>query len=225
MKFTPALYMPNWFSGNTPVAQWNSATSGKSSTPYGGGLEDLTVVTCPSSNAPAGCSNGADSASHPISLESTFASWIKGVRFLGEGSAGNDVVYIADCKNCLFINNYFSDLALDTTDGGGMGAGGDSDNLILNNIAEFGYFMEGTGYGEEGDVLAYNYATNSNTTYVQNNIFQHQPGTSFILTEGNETGVIEDDNTWGTHNLNTWFRNYVSCYDPPYASLKGSPRG
>ena len=138
------------------------------------------------------------------------------MRFLGEGSAGNDVVYIADCKNCLFTNNYtFSDLALDTTDGGGMGVGGDSDNLILNNIAEFGYFMEGTGYGEEGDVLAYNYATNSNTTYVQNNIFQHQPGTSFILTEGNETGVIEDDNTWGTHNLNTWFRNFASCYDPP----------
>lgn len=104
-----------------------------------------------------------------------------------------------------------------------MAFGKTSDNLILNNIGEFGFFDEGTG-GQEGDVVAYNYSINGNAQYVQSSSFQHQSGSSLELHEGNDLGVLEDDDTWGTHNFNTQFRNYIRCWDPPFVTV-GSPRG
>ena len=126
-------------------------------------------------------------------------------------------------KNCLFMNNYiFSDLNIDGADGGNIGFGKTSDNLFLNNIGEFGFFDEGTG-GQKGDVLAYNYSINGNTGYIQSSSFQHQAGSAFILHEGNDLGVLEDDDTWGTHDFNTQFRNHIRCWDPPFTTT-GSPR-
>src|SRR5208282_3947420 len=56
-----------------------------------------------------------------------------------------------------------------------------------------------------------------------NRLYQHSPGSAFTLYEGNEAGQAEDDDTWGTHDLNTWFRNYMSGWDAPFVTT--DPQG
>lgn len=217
VSFTPSLYMPNWASGNTPTLSWQTSSYNA----VGDGIEDMTIVTCISSSAP-GCS-AASTASNPSAVycQHCYASWMKGVRLVGQGA--NDVLYYQYGKNNLLANSFtFADQALNGNDGGCLGFGKDSDDLFINNISEACFFAEGTG-AQVGDVLAYNYAINGNQTYLQSSSFQHQGGSSFILHEGNDMGVIEDDDTWGTHNFNTNFRNHARCWDPPYTTI-GAPR-
>lgn len=218
VTFSSPIYMPNWSSDSTATANWQDP----SHVAMGMGLEDMTVVECVSSSTP-GCTSASTASPSGVYIQEAYASWIKGVRFIG--SSGNDTVYLQSSKNSLLANNYFfSDLALDGADGGNIGFGHDSDDLIINNIGEFGFFDEGTG-GQEGDVLAYNYSAAGNAGYVQSSSFQHQGGSAFILHEGNNLGVIEDDDTWGTHDFNTFFRNYVRGWDPPYTSYSCCERG
>jgi len=94
----------------------------------------------------------------------------------------------------------------------------DSDDLLLNNIGEQGLFLEGHG-GESGDVVAYNYTKNVSTNYVQSTDYQHDnfaSGVAFTLNEGNQVNSLIDDDTWGTGDLNTFFRNWASCDEEPY---------
>ena len=99
-----------------------------------------------------------------------------------------------------------------------MGWGSDSGVLLLNNFMQKSDIseLEGTGY-DSGNVLAYNYFRDSSTTQVYSGDAEHTNGSpNFILREGNQFGVSEDDGTWGTHNFDTWFRNNISCYDGPF---------
>jgi hypothetical protein len=97
---------------------------------------------------------------------------------------------------------------------------GTSDDLVINNIWTNAPSMEGVG-ANAGSVLAYNYGRDAFTAYAENSMYEHNAGSSFWLYEGNQVGQITDDATHGTHNLNTWFRNYISGYDLPYVG--GTP--
>jgi len=78
INFSPGIYMPNWSSGQTPTVEWTSTfSSGDTASPYGNGLEDLTV----DATAEIGGSN-----SQPVTLSNTYGSWIKGVRIIGTGA-------------------------------------------------------------------------------------------------------------------------------------------
>jgi len=90
----------------------------------------------------------------------------------------------------------------------------------FNNIIEGGF---AAGFGEQVDeVFAYNYFyTSANTSWVENGEFQHHAGTSFLLREGNQFGNTLDDDTWATHNFNTWFRNYISGIDWGFPATTG----
>src|SRR5580658_11110663 len=83
--------------------------------------------------------------------------------------------------------------------------------------------MEEQGFNS-GNVYAYNFAHFNVTSQVYNGDAEHSASPNFELREGNEYGPSEDDGTWGTHNFDTWFRNYISCYDPPYVG-EAAPRG
>src|SRR5207249_233851 len=65
----PGVYMPNWKSGRTPTISWPSLQT------YGDAIEDMTVY------APSGVS-----ATYLVGLGTSYASWVKGVRFLGSGN-------------------------------------------------------------------------------------------------------------------------------------------
>lgn len=207
VNFTPGLYMPNWTSARSPTVNWvTSSSAGNTPSAYGNALEDLTVDA--SSNT---------SADAPIEFTLTYASWIKGVRILGFGSAAT--LRIGNDKSCLIFSNY-----IDThiyPNGGPPQTpilqGSDSDDLLLNNIIVGGVIWDGTG-GATGNVSAYNYGRDSQTDYVENSSFEHVAGASFQLYEANQLGKFNEDVTHGTHNLNTWFRNYTTGWDPPYVT-------
>src|SRR5579872_653185 len=62
------LYMPNWAFARTPILSWNALANDG----IGVGVEDMTISTAASS-----------SVNFTIAMQNTFASWVKGVRFVG----------------------------------------------------------------------------------------------------------------------------------------------
>lgn len=211
VNFTPGIYMANWASGQTPRVTWiTSSSAGNTVTPYGNGLEDLTVYTT------------SDTANYSINLNLTYASWVKGVRFVG--SAAVNPLFVGNAKNCLVMNNYFfADLALDAGYPAAMAFAANSDSLVLNNIMASGVPWAGEG-NNSGNVFAYNYGRDTFTMYYENRFFEHHAYASFELSEADQiAGQIEDD-TWGTQDLQTRFRNYWSGWDPPYWGAQ-SPYG
>jgi hypothetical protein len=194
------LYMSNWAYAQTPVFNWNSPTYNA----VGVGLEDLTIY-------------GASSTVNTItSMQYAYASWIKGVRYVGPGLGGP--LSIHRSKNVLIANNYFfSGYPLNANYPGPMGMDTMADSLVLNNITASGFTWEGGGQNVNL-VFAYNYGRDQGTSYVENQIFDHHPFSSFDLFEGNETGVYDEDYTFGTHALNTYFRNLATCWDGPYST-------
>jgi hypothetical protein len=177
---------------------WNN-NSGTAGT----GIESLTIVGS-------------------IDFTGTYACWIKGVRLIATGLATQSSFQID--THSLVANSYYGRTSGGTLnaiqlgyDGGGKAQ---SDFLFINNIVEGGYIE---GFGDEANhVYAYNYVyTSGYTGFVLNGEFQHHAGTSFILREGNQMGYTLDDDTWGTHNFNSWFRNYISCKDNAFPSTTG----
>jgi len=213
VTITPGLYMPNWAFARTPKITWNSTFY----TAIGVGFEDLTVDF----------TAGTSSNNGTFTINNAYASWIKGARFIGPNAGSCCGLLLMSMGNVLFSNNYY----FSTNPLTGVGEGlpiqpnQHSATLFQNNITEGGGIssMEQQG-NNSGNVYAYNYALNNSTGQVYNGDAEHSASPSFELREGNMYGPSEDDGTWGTHNFDTWFRNYISCYDPPYAGL-AAPRG
>jgi hypothetical protein len=205
VRFSPGLYAPNWSSNNSPVVTWvTSSPAGNTVTPYGNGLEDLTVDA-----------TGA-TLNEGIFLINTYASWIKGVRVVG--AAGGDAISTNSTKNCLLFNNYlYADELASGSNAVFNQMGATSDTLMLNNIVTGGQTWNGTG-GNEGNVIAHNYGRDSQTGYYQLAMYDHESGDAFTLIEANQTGLFLADNTWGTQDLSTVFRNYLNGTDPPYGT-------
>jgi len=214
--FTPGLYMPNWgatINGNfsTPMVGWLQGASGPA--PYGNGLEDLTIYE--TSDSPAGPG--------VISLTNAYASWVKGVRVIVQDSAAfPPTIYIVGGKNCLLLNNYtFNTLSMSSQYGPVVYDANDSDDLILNNITASSPGI--VGYGSMvGDVTAYNYVRDA-FTFDTNGFFEHGPAGMLLLYEGNDSDSDLDDDTHGTHDLNTRFRNHPrGSYEPYYSAPHSS---
>ena len=203
VTFSPGIYMQNWTAtGGGSTVNWIGA--GSVNSPYGIGLEDLTV----DETAISGTENFG------IQFNYVYASWVKGVRVVGSGEA--DSIELENCENSIIFNSMFDDYSYTRGDLSlSIQESNDSDNLILNDIMLHGLSWEGLGSNED-DILAYNLIAQTHTLYYESNPFQHTAGTAFTLYEGNETGHITDDDTWGTANLNSFFRNYESGWDPPY---------
>jgi hypothetical protein len=212
VSISPGLFMSNWAYAQNPVLNWNSTTY----TSIGVGFEDMTV------DFTSGTSNYGS-----FSFGDVYASWVKGIRFIGPSAGGCCAISISQAGNSLFMNNYAYDANPASGTGGGltMSWGSDSGVLLLNNFMQGSTIneLEGTGF-DSGNVLAYNYFRDSTTSQVYNSDAEHSGSPNFILREGNQFGVSEDDGTWGTHNFDTWFRNNISCYDGPYIG-ETAPRG
>lgn len=208
VNFSPGLYLPNWSTNQNATLTWENSVNGSGiANPNSNGLEDLTINV-----------NGNTSNS-PIAFVNTYASWIKGVRILGIG-ASYSVNMLWD-KNCLFVNNYiYAALGLGSNDNTMLGTGTTSDSLIINNILMGGVAWEGEG-ANSGNVLAYNASKFANRSYYQCTEFEHHGGSSFAMREGNQICKTNEDDTWGTGFLNTYFRNNWSGADPPF-TISGS---
>lgn len=199
--FTPGLRMRNWSFGQTTQLYWFNATY----TGFGLGLEDMTVTY-------------VSGAASEVTFNGCYDCWVKGVRFIGASINGS--IGVGPSAHTLIFNNYI--FGQNPTPASPIKdlitQGQDSDDLILNNILIGGIAVEGEGH-DSADVFAYNYGRDVQTSYNQSPDFQHTANASFLLREGNRWVSTLEDNTWGTHNLNTWFRDYIPCWDVPYTTL------
>jgi hypothetical protein len=216
VTISPGLYMANWAYTSSPTLTWNNP----SYTAVGIGFEDLTVDF----------TAGTTSNNGGFSINYAYASWIKGVRFIGNDASSCCVLYLENSGQSLFMNNYvFTTNPFSGTNGTGSGLpvqpGHHSAALFLNNFIQGGGItsMEIQGW-DSGNVYAFNYARDNVTTQVYNGDAEHSASPNFELKEGNQYAFSDDDYTWGTHNFDTWFRNYFSCNDLPYAGLP-APKG
>lgn len=201
VTFTPGLYMPNWSSKNNAQMIWQNPSTGS----FGIGLEDLTV-------------NLSFNGNENIAMVDTYGSWVKGIRLIGLPT--NTALSIASVHSLIF-NNYifgenYNDLSASASEP--VLRSNDSDNLLLNNVITGGNCVWADG-GIVGDVIAYNFCRDVQTPYYIAVSLDHEPYESFLLTEGNEFPQLHDDDTHGTHDLDTYFRNYVPGWDPPYVTM------
>jgi hypothetical protein len=201
VTFTPGLYMPNWSANNNAQMIWQNPATGS----FGMGLEDLTV-------------NLTFNGNEQIAIGNTYGSWVKGIRLIGYPT--NTALSISSVHSLIF-NNYIygenhNNLYSATSEP--VLRSGDSDNLLLNNIITGGNCVWADGQ-IVGDVIAYNFCRDSQTPYYIGVSLDHEPYESYLLTEGNEFPEIHDDDTHGTHDLDTYFRNYVRGWDSPYVTM------
>src|SRR5262249_35618768 len=149
-----------------------------------------------------------------------YGCWMKGIREIYIAPASqNYALSTKGVSHTLIANNYIA------SNGAGNNLAvqwgyendtifADSDLLFLNNIVQGG-FAE-SGGGNNGMVFAYNYFYDTcagcpGGSWAENGEFSHNPGGQFfLLREGNQVGIGWDDDTWTTHNFDTWFRNWDS---------------
>jgi hypothetical protein len=202
LGITPGLFMPNWTTASGAIISWQTATWDA----VGLGLEDMTIAAA----------GGVDSANYLVQMGTGYASWIKGVRFVGAAS-NSELALTSNIANSLVFNNYFAP-SENLSSGYPYGLFGTSltQVLILNNIFAQGLPIELQG-GNVGTVTAYNFARDGFTLYPFNLVsFDHHAFSSFDLWEGNQSAQYLEDDTWGSHALNTYFRNNIQCNDTPY---------
>lgn len=205
---SPALYMPDWSTSRGASVSWQTPAYDA----VGVGLEDMTIEY-----------PGISSQNYLVQMSRAYASWVKGVRFVGTG-ANSDVAMTSYDLNCLVFNNYFAPGAtsLSSRYPYGLFGSGDTNVLVLNNIFAIGLPIELQGQNS-GNVIAYNFARDGFTLYPENVLaFDHSAFSSFDLWEGNQSSSMTEDNIWGTHALNTYFRNNIQCSDYPYVTYSGN---
>jgi hypothetical protein len=205
---TPGLYMPNWTTASGAMISWQNA----SRYAVGIGLEDLTVLSI------------ANTVNYNVQIGQAYACWVKGVRFVGAGPSS--ALYLQHAKNNLVMSNYFTaSPASDASYRYGLFMSGSSDVLILNNFSSGGLPAQFQG-GTTGIVTAYNLGRDGFTPYAENMwAFDHHAFSSFNLWEANQDSAMTEDATWGTHALNTYFRNSSTCVDSPYVGGTPNARG
>lgn len=201
------LYLPNWSTSLGASIIWQEpSTQG-----IGLGLEDMTLESSITNTSVYGLARASD----------CYACWMKGIRFLGEGTGGHGYAYIFNSESVLYFNNYGVPAVYQlsaSNDIIGLTASNVSDFLVLNNIGTLGEGAEYLG-GNSGIVTAYNFNRDAWTTGTAATwAFDHFPFSSFDLWEGNIGSANTEDNIWGTHGLNTYFRDVMWCYDQPFTA-------
>ncbi len=202
VTISPGLYLADWAYAQGATLIWGNDSS---FTSVGIGIEDMTIRPC-DSNCNVALGDGG------------YAIWMKGVR---EMTASNtNILYMFECSHCLVANNYLFANDPSSMTAGFMVVGKEQtsgDSLWINNITQMGSFMDDGG-NHQGEVVAYNYSRENccNTDGYQATLFEHGSGSQLMLRESNEWGRTNDDDTTGTHNFETDFRNNLNCGDVPY---------
>jgi hypothetical protein len=191
------IRMPNWSTGNTAQASWGN-------TYYGIGLEDMTIYS----------DKTLTSQQYILYVNFQYGSWVKGVRFVGAATTG--IVNMLSNMHDLIMNNYsVSRVTIDGNYPVGWQEASSSDDLFINNMGTRGVPYEALGRSS-GNVFAYNYTRDVFTTGETTNCMDHEAGNSFHLWESNICNAFVEDDTHGTHDLDTWFRNFANGYYSPY---------
>jgi hypothetical protein len=192
VTFTPGLYMPNWRTGQTPQAWWGSSAYWVE----GEGVEDLSI------------DHTLASAQKGFFLFNCLNCWIKGVRAL---NAPRSHVWLYQSPHCTIRDSYFFEGQDHASQSYGVEFWHTSDDLVENNIFQKVTLPANINAAASGSVVAYNYFINdlyNTAVWMQGSNQHHEGGTDFILHEGNDGPGFTTDDTHGTGNFFTAFRNY-----------------
>jgi hypothetical protein len=202
VTISPGLYMPNWRSGQNPMAFWPA-----SGTPaVGDSVENLSIDMTGESG---------QSQSAGIMLFNAFGSWVTGVRFV---NTVRNSVWLYQASRCTIANNYMYGTQNAVSQSYGVEHYIGSDNLIENNIGQHITTPMLANGADVGDVWAFNFDTDNyyigSVGWQMAGEQQHAAGTGMDLYEGNEGSGFLSDVIHGTHNLTTLFRNLWSGWQP-----------
>jgi hypothetical protein len=157
-----------------------------------------------------------DQISQGIHIDNCYGCWVSGISGL---YAGRSHIQMQYCARCMIQNSYFYKTFNTLDVSYGIETFPASDTLMQNIIGEFITALFPTTGECTGCVVAYNYAVNSvfgsgtNFSAMQFPAYTHSEGNDMELFEGNVGAGFEGDDTHGTHNMITLFRNAFDGYE------------
>jgi len=210
MTISPPLYQGNWNwspGNNLPQAWWASSPS------QGVGLENFSVDNTSNGANTDGCSGGVG-----IGFYNATDSWLTGVRDIDSVKAHVEFNWSAKITA---RNNYIYLTQNAGSTGGtsgnptgcayGFEAFSASDVLIENNISQAVATPNIFNGPCAGCVIGYNFSVLDlylgTPLYTSNSHGDHDAGNDNALIEGNVGATMNADDTHGTHNLLTYYRN------------------
>jgi hypothetical protein len=199
VTFSPALYMPNWRSSQSPGAWWSNTVIKNS------GIEDMTLNHTNSS---------IDNSGAGVAILNALNCWVRGVRSI-DSPRSHVRLYIA--SGIVIRDSYFFGTRNAVSQSYGIEWYPGGDSLVENNIFEKVTSPFMVNSSSSGSVAAYNYTFNdyetasSNTLY--GSVWLHSGGIDNILFEGNVGAAFFGDSIHGTHHFVTLFRNYYNGWE------------
>jgi hypothetical protein len=206
LTIDPPLELTNWRTSQNPGVWW----LGRSITQDG--VEDLTLDMA------------ADGTSHNgISFVNAYKCWVRNVR--GVNGARNHVAGVHSSRLNI-ENNYFYGTKGGATQSYGIEMLSDASDLIQNNICQHvvACIVNGQDYGS---VFSYNYGFDdgvNGTTWLMALLSGDHDVAGNDLFEGNDSNVLNQDDTHGTGTTITAFRNRLSGQGVPYKTNNASWR-
>jgi hypothetical protein len=201
VTIAPAIKAPNWSLSNSPTAYW-SGTLPISNVGIQNISLDVSAITAHIFTECHDCSN----------------VWFSNMRQINgtvAGQASTNHMIIWQSNHVTIANSYLYGSNPKSEGYGIDWAAGTSDSLAYNNIGQHiatSYITE-TGVG---NVYAYNYAVDNyfGSGWQQCDQLHHAAGDYYNLWEGNVGICAGGDDIHGTHFANTFYREYLSGFDP-----------
>jgi hypothetical protein len=153
--------------------------------------------------------------------------WFSNDRFINGtvgGQAATNIMIMWQSVNLSVFNSYMYG-SNPSSEGYGIDwDAGTSDSIAYNNIAHHiasSYMIE-TG---TGNVYAYNFSTDNyfGNGWQQCDNYVHAGGSTLNLFEGNDGICIAQDNIHGTANYNTFYREFMSGFNPATYNFNVNP--
>jgi hypothetical protein len=185
---------PGWASGHSPQAWWGSSTITNS------GVEDFAI-------------DASTIGQRGVTFSTAYKCWAMGITTT---TTNYYAVFNYISSHDVVRDSYFYWTSDAGTESYGIGGAVSGDLLMENNIMQG--ITDPINFDSQcsGCVAGYNYAVNQYDTtlgYMFGMFSFHGAGESDILLEGNIGSQPDSDNIWGTHTVNTMFRNYFNGYE------------
>jgi|HubBroStandDraft_6_1064221.scaffolds.fasta_scaffold01206_2 hypothetical protein len=189
VTISPGVYFNNIRSSQSPGAWWPGTVVNE-------GLENLYV-------------DGSALASDNIQIVACYECWVKNV---SSYNAARAHVMTDLSSHSVIRDSYFFQSQTHSEESYGVEFESTSADLIENNICQqlTNCIMVGN---TSGSVIGYNFNVGTvyvNTNYLISSFSSHNAGNDMILYEGNNFLSFNTDDTWGSANTETYFRNFLS---------------
>jgi hypothetical protein len=196
VTISPAIRNPNWASGQGPRAWWGSSTITNA------GVENLLI-------------DPSTTGQRSVTMMTSNSCWTAGV---ASTTANYYHVQNYITTHNVVRDSYFYWSYNSAQQSYGVGGDVSGDLLVENNIMQGVTDPMSFSAACPGCVFGYNFAVNQyfspQTVYMFAMMQFHSAGTHYILGEGNIGAQALLDDIHGTHDVDTFYRNYFNGFEP-----------